>query len=161
MTDTALVYSILGMSMSFDLQTHSRKFPYFQGDFPSTFIFSFCHRPKRRTVCTPRVKVIRTVNYLAENLNNGNNTFDDVTLETGLYSPAPTQTATWGDFNNDGWIDLFVAHENYPCQLFINEKGYAKLDIALAKGKKLYDKRESIKDRDNKRDLDRVKKIYK
>ena len=48
-----------------------------------------------------------------------------------------------------------------PLKLFINEKGYAKLDIALAKGKKLYDKRESIKDRDNKRDLDRVKKRYK
>ena len=39
-----------------------------------------------------------------------------------------------------------------PLRLFINEKGYAKLDIALAKGKKLYDKRESIRDRDNKRD---------
>jgi len=48
-----------------------------------------------------------------------------------------------------------------PLRLFINEKGYAKMDIALAKGKKLYDKRETIKDRDNKRDLDRVKKIYK
>ncbi|WP_066225386.1 SsrA-binding protein SmpB [Formosa haliotis] len=48
-----------------------------------------------------------------------------------------------------------------PLKLFINEKGYAKLDIALAKGKKLYDKRETIKDRDNKRNLDRVKKIYK
>jgi SsrA-binding protein len=48
-----------------------------------------------------------------------------------------------------------------PLKLFINDKGYAKLDIALAKGKKLYDKRETIKDRDNKRNLDRVKKIYK
>lgn len=47
-----------------------------------------------------------------------------------------------------------------PLRLFINEKGYAKLDIALAKGKKLYDKRDTIKDRDNKRNLDRVKKIY-
>jgi len=47
-----------------------------------------------------------------------------------------------------------------PLRLFINEKGYAKLDIALAKGKKLYDKRESIKDRDNKRDLARIKKDY-
>ena len=47
-----------------------------------------------------------------------------------------------------------------PLKLFINEKGYAKLEIALAKGKKLYDKRETIKDRDNKRNLDRVKKIY-
>lgn len=48
-----------------------------------------------------------------------------------------------------------------PLRLFISEKGYAKLDIALAKGKKLYDKRETIKDRDNKRNLDRIKKIYK
>jgi SsrA-binding protein len=48
-----------------------------------------------------------------------------------------------------------------PLKLFINEKGYAKMDIALAKGKKLYDKRETLKDRDNKRDLDRIKKIYK
>jgi SsrA-binding protein len=48
-----------------------------------------------------------------------------------------------------------------PLRLFINDKGLAKLDIALAKGKKLYDKRDTIKDRDNKRDLDRIKKIYK
>ncbi len=48
-----------------------------------------------------------------------------------------------------------------PLRLFINEKGYAKLDIALAKGKKLYDKRETIKDRDNKRNLDRIKKNFK
>ena len=48
-----------------------------------------------------------------------------------------------------------------PLRLFINDKGYAKLDIALAKGKKLYDKRDTIKDRDNKRNLDRIKKIYK
>lgn len=48
-----------------------------------------------------------------------------------------------------------------PLRLFINDKGFAKVDIALAKGKKLYDKREAIKDRDNKRDLDRVKKIFK
>lgn len=48
-----------------------------------------------------------------------------------------------------------------PLKLFINENGYAKLDVALAKGKKLYDKRESIKDRDNKRNLDRIKKNFK
>ena len=48
-----------------------------------------------------------------------------------------------------------------PLRLFVNEKGLAKLDVALAKGKKLYDKRETIKDRDNKRDLDRIKKSYR
>lgn len=47
-----------------------------------------------------------------------------------------------------------------PLKLFINDKGFAKLNIALAKGKKLYDKRDSIKDRDNKRDLDRIKKNF-
>lgn len=47
-----------------------------------------------------------------------------------------------------------------PLRLFLNEKGFAKLDIALAKGKKLYDKRETMKDRDNKRDLDRIKKSF-
>jgi len=48
-----------------------------------------------------------------------------------------------------------------PLRLFINDKGFAKIRIALARGKKLYDKRETIKDRENKRDLDRVKKKFK
>ena len=47
-----------------------------------------------------------------------------------------------------------------PLRLFINENGWAKLDIALAKGKKTHDKRNTIKDRDNKRDLARLKKNY-
>lgn len=42
-----------------------------------------------------------------------------------------------------------------PIVLFVNEKGLAKLEIGLAKGKKLYDKRESIKTKDTKRDMDR------
>ena len=48
-----------------------------------------------------------------------------------------------------------------PLNLYINDKGFAKILIALARGKKLYDKRETIKDRDNKRNLDRVKKAFK
>ncbi|MDN6279839.1 MAG: SsrA-binding protein SmpB [Psychroflexus sp.] len=47
-----------------------------------------------------------------------------------------------------------------PLRLFLSSNGYAKLQIALCKGKKLYDKRESIKDRDTKRRLDRIKKAY-
>ncbi len=47
-----------------------------------------------------------------------------------------------------------------PLNLFINERGLAKVRIALAKGKKLYDKRETIKDRDSKRNLARVKKSF-
>ncbi len=48
-----------------------------------------------------------------------------------------------------------------PLKLFLTGKGWAKLEIALCKGKKLYDKRESLKDKDNKRNLDRIKKNYK
>ena len=44
-----------------------------------------------------------------------------------------------------------------PTRIFINERGYAKLEIALARGKKIYDKRDAIKERDLKRDMERVK----
>ena len=47
-----------------------------------------------------------------------------------------------------------------PLRLFINENGFAKLDIALGKGKKMHDKRETIKDRDTKKDLARLKKNF-
>jgi len=46
-----------------------------------------------------------------------------------------------------------------PLKIFINEKGFAKVLISLAKGKKTYDKRQSIKERENKRQLNRIKKI--
>jgi SsrA-binding protein len=46
-----------------------------------------------------------------------------------------------------------------PIRLFINDKGKAKLEIALAKGKKIYDKRESIKEKDQKRDMDRIRNM--
>ncbi len=42
-----------------------------------------------------------------------------------------------------------------PVRLFLSESGYAKLEIALAKGKKMHDKRDSIKQRDVQRDIDR------
>ncbi len=47
-----------------------------------------------------------------------------------------------------------------PLRLFTNEKGMAKLDIALCRGKKTYDKRESLKEMDTKRDIDRIKKSF-
>lgn len=48
-----------------------------------------------------------------------------------------------------------------PTAIFINDKGLAKVDIALAKGKKEFDKRQTIKDNETKRELDRVKKQFK
>jgi SsrA-binding protein len=44
-----------------------------------------------------------------------------------------------------------------PTRLFINDRGIAKLEIAVAKGKKVHDKRDSIRDREAKRELDRMK----
>ena len=58
--------------------------------------------------------------------NNGDGTFSDVTKSSGLFSLYPTQTAVFADFNNDGWLDIFVGNETrrntekYPCELFIS-----------------------------------------
>ena len=45
-----------------------------------------------------------------------------------------------------------------PLRIYTNERGYAKIEIALAQGKKEFDKRDSIKDRESKRELDRAMK---
>ena len=47
-----------------------------------------------------------------------------------------------------------------PLLLFINDRGYAKLEIGLARGKKQYDKRETLKEKDAKRDIERVTKRF-
>lgn len=44
-----------------------------------------------------------------------------------------------------------------PVRLFVNEKGFAKLEVVLAKGKKVHDKRDSIKEKDIKRELERTR----
>lgn len=46
-----------------------------------------------------------------------------------------------------------------PISLFLNGKGYAKLDIALARGKKIHDKRQDLKTKDDKRSMDRAMKV--
>ncbi|MCB9202468.1 MAG: SsrA-binding protein SmpB [Flavobacteriales bacterium] len=47
-----------------------------------------------------------------------------------------------------------------PLRMYLNDRGLAKITISLAKGKKLYDKREDLKQKDTKRDLDRIKKSF-
>ena len=60
--------------------------------------------------------------------NNGDGTFTDVTIEAKLLTYRPCQSATWNDFNRDGWLDLFVGNETtdprvpYPCELYINNQ---------------------------------------
>lgn len=48
-----------------------------------------------------------------------------------------------------------------PTLVFIDDKGLAKVDIALCKGKKSYDKRQSLKEKEDRREMDRAMKIYK
>jgi SsrA-binding protein len=48
-----------------------------------------------------------------------------------------------------------------PLRMFISEKGWAKIEIACAKGKKLHDKRQDLKEKSDKRDMDRALKNFK
>lgn len=59
--------------------------------------------------------------------NDGNGHFTDVTEEAGLLTFSPNQAATWLDFNNDGWLDLYFGYESfgeniYPCRLYRNNR---------------------------------------
>ena len=69
--------------------------------------------------------------YLPNSLlrNNGDGTFMDVTIDAGLLSMHPTQTASWADFNRDGWLDVFIGNESKgkganqmlnPCEFYLN-----------------------------------------
>ena len=71
--------------------------------------------------------------------NRGDGTFTDVTRAAGLLSLHPTQTAAFLDFDNDGWLDIFVPHEStpgdaHPSQLFHNNHDGTFTDIAPASG---------------------------
>jgi len=48
-----------------------------------------------------------------------------------------------------------------PLLIFIDQKGRAKMDIALCKGKKEFDKRQTLKEKEDKREMDRAMKVYR
>ncbi|MBC8116506.1 MAG: VCBS repeat-containing protein [Candidatus Saccharimonas sp.] len=66
--------------------------------------------------------------------NTGNSSFEDVTIASGLAEPIATESASWGDYDNDGLVDLFVCGEYQRCRLYHNE-GHGKfVDVASAAG---------------------------
>ncbi len=80
--------------------------------------------------------------------NDGDGTFTDVTEAAGLLMPAPTQAAAWGDYDNDGWVDLYIGNESrpppgaaasgggpvYPSRLFRNNRDGTFTDVAAEAG---------------------------
>ncbi|MEI9920404.1 MAG: CRTAC1 family protein [Bacteroidota bacterium] len=74
--------------------------------------------------------------------NNGNGTFTDVTTISGLLSFHPTQTGTWNDFNNDGFLDVFIGNETSlnptdkrrPCELYLSNGDGTFREVAAQAG---------------------------
>lgn len=81
--------------------------------------------------------------------NNGvdekeNISFTGVTDGSGLVGAYPTQTAVWSDFNNDGWLALFIGNESavkgfpFPSQIFLNSQDGTLTEVAKEANVQLY-----------------------
>ncbi len=71
--------------------------------------------------------------------NDGTGRFEDVTESAGLLQFHPTQTAAWGDYDNDGWLDLIIGNEStdddpHPCALYHNNRDGTFTDMAASLG---------------------------
>jgi len=75
--------------------------------------------------------------------NNGDGSFTDVTVNAGIYSKRPTNSAAWADFDLDGWVDLIVGHESipdqgtafhFPSQLYHNQRDGSFKEVTTEAG---------------------------
>ncbi len=66
--------------------------------------------------------------------NNKDGTFTDVTRQAGLLEPINSQVAAWADYDNDGWLDLFVGGESVPSRLYHNRGDGTFEEVAAKAG---------------------------
>jgi len=73
--------------------------------------------------------------------NQGRGTFEDVTRATGIFSLHPSHSGAWGDYDNDGFLDLYIGNESspaprppHPCELFRNNGDGTFSEVAAAVG---------------------------
>jgi FG-GAP-like repeat/ASPIC and UnbV len=74
--------------------------------------------------------------------NKGKGVFEDVTVAAGLDEPISSESSAWGDYDNDGWLDLFVCGEHFSkrtdgrgrCRLYHNQRDGTFLDLAESAG---------------------------
>lgn len=66
--------------------------------------------------------------------NNGNGTFTDVTKEAGLDQPINSAAAAWADFDNDGFLDVFICCEKQPSRLYRNKRDGTFEDVTAKAG---------------------------
>jgi hypothetical protein len=66
--------------------------------------------------------------------NTGAGVFKDVTKEAGLMDPVNSHTASWGDYDNDGWLDLFIGCEKQTNRLYRNKGNGTFEEVAARAG---------------------------
>jgi enediyne biosynthesis protein E4 len=90
------------------------------------------NRPDGRAYCHPdNFKGVTNILYR----NNGDGTFRDVSEKAGVANPdGKTLGVSFADFDDDGWIDIYVANDSVPCFLYRNNKDGTFTDVSLPAG---------------------------
>jgi hypothetical protein len=87
---------------------------------------------KKKSYCTPQAYKGQSSSLFH---NKGNGTFENVTKRAGLYDPTSKSLGiALVDYDNDGWLDLFVANDTEPNKLYRNNHDGTFTDVAVLSG---------------------------